>query len=125
MSDTETISSLKVEELPGGVATSLRVEEEYLNYSHAERVKRGLKKICREKLDKGHRNFVLDLSVVRVMDSCGLSVLISVKKALDLAGARVVLAGASPMITRLLAITKLDRVFDIHPDVTTAAAALA
>ena len=58
----------------------------------------------------------VDLSepeTAQALDSCGLSVLISVKKLLDQDGAKLLMAGPSPMIKRLMVITKLDRVFDI------------
>lgn len=113
---------VKVEEHPELRSASLLVQDNYLNYSFAEQFKRALKDICRDRLDKGMNRFVIDLSEVKVMDSCGLSVLIGLKKLIDTEKGSLVLVGLTPMVERLFVLTKLDRAFEILP---TAAEALA
>lgn len=124
MLETQIAHHLRVQDLSESQTTLLKPLDEHLNYAHAEVLKTGLKAACAERLEAGCRRFVLDLSGVNVMDSCGLSVLISVKKLLDQEGAALLMAGPSPMIKRLLVITKLDRVFDIEPSVDEAIATL-
>jgi anti-sigma B factor antagonist len=117
MLETQIAHHLRVQDRPESDSTVLKPLDEHMNYAHADLLKSGLKQAAAERLEKGCRRFVLDLSGVNVMDSCGLSVLISVKKLLDQQGARLVMAGPSPMIRRLLVITKLDRVFEIESSV--------
>ena len=124
MLETQLAHHLRVQDDPDAETTTLKPLDEHMNYAHADLLKSGLKQACAERLERGRKRFVLDLAGVNVMDSCGLSVLISVKKLLDTEGARLVVAGPSPMIKRLLVITKLDRVFEIKPSVEEAVAAL-
>ncbi len=124
MLDTELSDHAVVLELAGGAVTAIRLKDAFLNYALSNELKASLKDLCRRRIEAGTRGFVVDLAAVTVMDSCGLSVLISMKKLVEAEGARVALAGLSPMILRLFAITKLERVFEIHADQAAAVAAL-
>ena len=124
-SSTDAVSRISVRDHTEAGVSSIRIEDAFLNYALSDELKSGLKGLCGRRIAAGTRGFVLDLSAVTVMDSCGLSVLISVKKAIEADGGRIGLAGLSPMIRRLFEITKLDRVFEIHADVASAVAALA
>ena len=115
---------LTAEDAGEGVCT-LRIKDALLNYAMCDELKRGLVELCRARVKDGARGFVVDLSRVTVMDSGALSALISVKKLVEEEGGRMNLFALSPMIRRLFEITKLDRVFEIHPDERTAVAALA
>jgi anti-anti-sigma factor len=55
---------------------------------------------------------VLDLAGVGFVDSSGLGALLGIKKEQDRAGGRLMLSRVSPAVTRLIEITKMDRVFD-------------
>ncbi len=67
-------------------------------------------------LDVSHRTLVLDLSAVGFVDSSGLGALLGIKKQQERAGGRLVLAGLSAPVRRIIAITKMDRVFDLTDD---------
>jgi anti-sigma B factor antagonist len=124
MSETEVESHVVVRQRPEGGVCSLQIRDPFVNYAVSDDLKTTLKTICKAKLDEGVRRFVLDLSFVTVMDSCGLSVLISAKKTVEGEGGRIYMAAASSMLQRLFQITKLDRVFETYPDEEAAAAAL-
>ena len=111
---------LSAKDPPQGGASVLQIKDAFLNYASSEELKDDLKNLCRERMARGVREFVVDLSTVKVMDSCGLSVLIGVKKLVEPEGGRLCLIGLSPMICHLFTITKLDRVFEIHEDERTA-----
>ena len=66
---------------------------------------------------------VLDLSGVTFMDSTGLKVLLAVHKRAELAGGRMVLAGANRSVTRVVSITGFDQTFAVRDDVEAAIAA--
>jgi anti-sigma B factor antagonist len=57
---------------------------------------------------------VVDLSGVSFMDCRGLSALVAAWRRASDAGGTVCLVGASAYITKMLAITGLDRMFPIH-----------
>ncbi|MET0930800.1 MAG: STAS domain-containing protein [Aeromicrobium sp.] len=62
-------------------------------------------------LDVSRGTLVLDLAGVGFVDSSGLGALLGIKKQQDAAGGRLVLSRLSPAVTRLIEITKMDRVF--------------
>ena len=125
MSSADLAFHLSVKDLPDGDACVLQIKDAFLNYASSDELKTNLKEICRERILRGVRGFALDLSRVTVMDSCGLSVLISLKKLVESEGARLSLFGLSPMIQRLFEITKLENVFAICADESTALAGFA
>ena len=65
---------------------------------------------------------VLDLSGVTFMDSTGLKVLLAVHKRAELAGGRLVLAGPTRSVNRVVGITGFDQMFTVCEDVTAALA---
>ena len=125
MTETDIAMHVSVAEAPLPGVCTVRIRDSFLNYAMSDALKRSLKDLCHERISGGVRGFAVDLSPVTVMDSCGLSVLISVKKLVEGEGGRMSLFALSPMIRRLFAITKLDRVFEIHDDETSAVSALA
>jgi anti-anti-sigma factor len=67
-------------------------------------------------------SLVLDLSGVTFMDSTGLKVLLAVHQRALLAGGRLVLAGATRPVQRVVSITGLDETFEARDDVEAAVA---
>jgi anti-sigma B factor antagonist len=65
---------------------------------------------------------VLDLSGVTFMDSTGLKVLLAVHKRAELAGGRLVLAGPTRSVNRVVSITGFDQMFTVCEDVAAAVA---
>ncbi len=71
-------------------------------------------------VDAGRRDLVVDLSGVRFCDSSGLSVLVRVKNRLDGLGGDVTLAGAHPIVQRVLEVSGLVEVSGTYPSVEAA-----
>ena len=113
-----------MDEHPTGVVV-LEILEECLTCAQAARIRDALKRVGEERMASGCTRFVVDLSRVAVLDSMGWAALITFKKAANEAGARIALANAAPSVQRLLEVAKLDRTFDLHPDVESAATHLA
>ncbi len=104
-----------VKEVGGKDTVVIFLKDSYMNYASSDVLKPRLKNAVSEKIEKGRLRFVLNLANVGVMDSCGLAVLISLKKLIDGRGGRLILSNMSAMIQRLFALTKLDSAFEIHP----------
>jgi anti-sigma B factor antagonist len=119
MSATDNDLEVDVSEI--GTVAVLVPRITYFNYVSSDDVKSQLKQACLLRTAAGATAIVLDLTNVGIVDSCGLSLIISVKKAVDAQGARFALCGVSPVIQRLFEITKLDRAFAIFPDQASAA----
>lgn len=75
-------------------------------------------------VEGGGGKLILDLGEVGFMDSSGLSVLVSVLKAVRLRNGEVVLLHLNPTVRSLIELTRLHRVFAICDDEATALARL-
>lgn len=74
--------------------------------------------------DVGSLPLVLDLTDVEFMDSSGLGVLVGAHKEAAAVGGQLILAAPHPRVAKILRITKLHKVFTIHPTVDDALAAV-
>lgn len=115
-----TDNDLEIDVVDHGAVVVLVPRLTYLNYVSSDEVKGPLKTACATRVAAGAKTVVLDLGNVGLVDSCGLSLLISLKKTVETQGAKLALCGLGPMILRLFEITKLDRAFAIHADQATA-----
>lgn len=70
-------------------------------------------------IEGGQNQIVLDLSQVDFIDSSGLGALVSCLKRLGPRGSLAV-AGATGAVSRLFTLTRMDRVFALHPNVEAA-----
>ncbi|MER7769185.1 STAS domain-containing protein [Kitasatospora sp. NPDC096140] len=68
----------------------------------------------------GVERIVVDLADLRFCDSTGLNVLLRARLDAEAAGFRLEVAGPSPVVARLFAITGANGVLRIHPDLGTA-----
>ena len=71
----------------------------------------------------GQPHVVLDLQSVDFIDSTGLGVLVGRLKLARTRGGSMRLVGTDDRVLKVFAITGLDKVFEIHPDVDSALAA--
>lgn len=77
------------------------------------------KEAVREVTDKGAERVILDLSNVAFMDSSGLGAVVNMLKVMG-AGKQLELAGLTPTVAKVFALTRMDRVFTIHDSVADA-----
>ncbi len=63
---------------------------------------------------------VMDLSNVTFMDSSGLGAMVSALKLLQ--GRKLELSGLTPVVAKVLKLTRMDQVFVVHPDLNAALA---
>ncbi len=103
-----------------GDALVLRPELTRLDASVALTFKDRIGKVISE----GEKHLVLDLARIDFVDSSGLGALVALLKRLGSDGS-LALAALRPPVQRLLALTRLDRVFRIHETVEGAERSLA
>jgi anti-anti-sigma factor len=84
-----------------------------LNAVSAPEAKDGIKSLVREV----SHNLVLDLAELSFIDSSGLAALVAGYKAAMEAGGNLKLASLAPQVAQVLALTHLDRVFEIYAKV--------
>jgi len=116
---------LSADEEKGANLLVLTIKDSCLNYSSTDTLKPAMKEIIGSALQRGRKNVVINMRAVGVVDSCGLSVLISLKKQVDLAGGRIALVGLNGMIQRLFGVTRLDKAFPTYETPESALAAFA
>jgi anti-sigma B factor antagonist len=74
------------------------------------------KKAVTRLLEEGRVNLLIDLSSVGFLDSSGLGALVRALTNTQKEGGQTKLLNAGPQIRKLLQMTKLDSVFEIHED---------
>ncbi|MEN9231767.1 MAG: STAS domain-containing protein [Thermostichus sp. DG02_5_bins_236] len=74
-------------------------------------------------LTKQPGHLLLDLSEVTLIDSMGLSLLVSAQRNCRLAGYQLKLAGLQEQAKLIFAVTRLDSIFESYPSVAEALAA--
>jgi anti-sigma B factor antagonist len=72
--------------------------------------------------DQGFKQIVLHLGGVRYLSSTMLGKLVSLSRRVEQASGRLRLCCLSPVVSDILRISRLDRVFEIYPDVPSALA---
>ena len=78
------------------------------------------KKTVMRLLEEGRVHLLVDLSAVRFLDSSGLGALVRALTNTQKEGGTTKLLCAGPQIKKLLAMTNLDSVFEMHDDLETA-----
>ena len=109
------IHSLQQEEV-----TVLTPMEKNIDASIQEEFKAALQ----QAIDEGHRKLILDLSHVKILDSSGLGVMVSIVKKLEGDGT-LAFCGVQEQVAHVFSLTRLDRIFNIYPNKKVALEALA
>lgn len=78
------------------------------------------KKTVTRLLEEGRVNLLVDLSSVGFLDSSGLGALVRALTNSQKEGGQAKLLKAGPQVRKLLQMTKLDSVFEIHEDMEAA-----
>lgn len=77
-----------------------------------------LKALMLDALERGETNIVMQLGKVRFIDSSGLGALLSGYKNAAANNGKLVLANIQPQVLSMFELTRLNRVFEIYPDLT-------
>lgn len=78
-----------------------------------------------ELLDKGSRDFVINFSLIRWINSNGVGCLIAARKLVDTVGGRMVLCGLNPRSLSTIYTMRLEEVFPVADTLETALGLLA
>ncbi|MBL7828374.1 MAG: STAS domain-containing protein [Saprospiraceae bacterium] len=94
----------------------LTLEEENLNSTFAPGMKSDLILMSQE----GIKNFILDLSLVKYVDSSGLSAILTGHRLWKDGGSFVIAGPLQPMVSKLIEISRLETILTIIPTVSEA-----
>lgn len=75
-----------------------------------------LKAFVKELMEKGDTNIIVNLDQIRFIDSSGLGALLSGHKSVEGRAGRFSLIGLQPQVYSMFELTRLNRVFEIFPD---------
>jgi anti-sigma B factor antagonist len=102
-----------VREWGDGRVVTLQIHSKYLNYDVSDGLKSTLRGIVQERLDKGTRGFVLDLSKVSIVDSCGVGLMIGLHNLVQGAGGSLWLTGITHFLQKIFRMMHLDQYFQV------------
>jgi anti-sigma B factor antagonist len=106
-------SLYSVRDWSDGRAVTLQIHSKYLNYDVADGLKATLRNLVQERLDRGTRNFVLDLSKVSIVDSCGVGLMIGLHTLVKAAGGALWLTGITHFLQKIFGMMHLDQYFQV------------
>jgi anti-sigma B factor antagonist len=78
---------------------------------------------CEELLKGNRKKLIFDLAKVTVLDSTGVGIVVMCYARVKKAGGLLHIAGANGMVEQTLRMTNVDRLIDLYPTVSDAAAA--
>lgn len=111
MTASPPVPRLEIVDHAAASTTVLRVHEPMFAYAAANALSVTLAAAVDERIARGVRSFVIDLSVVKALDSVGLAALLRVRRRAVDAGGTVALIVLSSRLRRVLAKTGLERLF--------------
>jgi anti-anti-sigma factor len=79
--------------------------------------------VVEQLISKGMARLIIDCSSVNTISSNGFATLLRLSHRARRQGGDLKLAGTHGMVTEALQVTRLDTIFDLYPDVETAATA--
>ncbi|MEM8978340.1 MAG: STAS domain-containing protein [Pseudomonadota bacterium] len=103
-----------------GASRLITIQDERIDAAVAIQFKDKMRAIS----DEGEAHLVVDLTKVSFVDSSGLGAIVASMKQLK-PGQKIELAGLTPTVQKVFRLTRMDSVFTIHEDVTSAFAATA
>lgn len=101
-----------------------RITVIHLNGNFTESTVERFRRTCAEHLRQGREGVILDLEAMHQIDSCGLEQLLWLHDQLEERGGAVRLVNPVEIVCTILRITRLDRCFDIHASIESAAKSL-
>ena len=116
MSETSDENSISIE-ITGGALVA-RPEIKLLDEASLKNLERAIDDACKQ--HAGVQLVVLDLSSVAILPSLGLGLLVQVQNKCKARQQAVKLAAVQPQIRQVLAITRLDRIFQFSESVRAA-----
>lgn len=100
-----------------GSAMHFEVPEPNLDFDSADVLKAPLADAVSNSISEGYRAFVLDLTSVDRIDSCGVGLLIAMHHQVVASGGTIKVVVISPFVRKVLRMMRLDRFLDLETTV--------
>ncbi len=83
-----------------------------------------VERAIKRRIEDGSRKLVLDLNKVDFLDSSGVGLLVVCSSAMEKAGGKMAIAGATGVVKQVLGIVHLERVIGMYSDLASACEAI-
>ena len=114
MSDVKSGEPLyTLREWGDGRAITIQIHSKYLNYDVSDGLKARLRDLVQQRLDGGVKAFVLDLSKVSIVDSCGVGLMIGLHNLIQSANGSLWLVGITHFLQKIFRMMHLDQYFHV------------
>jgi len=105
-----------VRDRPSGRFATVALHAKYLNYDVSDGLRAALQEAIQTRLDSTQKSFVLDLTEVSIVDSCGVGLMIWMHRLVEDAGGALYICGVSHFLQKMLRMMQLDRYFRVLPN---------
>jgi anti-sigma B factor antagonist len=105
-----------VSEWDEGRVVTLRVQTRYLNYDISDGLKARIRETVQDHLDRDVQFFLLDLSEVSIVDSCGVGLMIGLHNMIRDHDATLYLTGITHFLEKIFRMMHLDEYFHVVRD---------
>ncbi|MCC6672823.1 MAG: STAS domain-containing protein [Planctomycetes bacterium] len=85
-----------------------------LNFYITDSLKESLKTTISQKIDEGYQHFVLNLEQVKIIDSCGVGLIIVANNVTAAKNARLYLCNIKPFIVKIFEIMRIAKHLSIY-----------
>jgi anti-anti-sigma factor len=85
-----------------------------LNFYVTDSLKESLKETLNKQIEDGIQNFVLNLDAVKIIDSCGVGLIIVANNVTSSHGSRLLLTNVKPFIIKIFDIMRISKHLEIH-----------
>lgn len=85
-----------------------------LNFYVTDSLKDSLKEMISNKIDEGFEHFVLNLETVKIIDSCGVGLIIVANNVTTAGNAKLYLCNIKPFIVKIFDIMRISKHLSIH-----------
>jgi len=83
-----------------------------------------VERAIKRRIEEGSRKLVLDLNKVDFLDSSGVGLLVVALSAMERAGGKMAIVGATGVVKQVLGTVHLERVIGLYPDLASACEAI-
>ncbi len=91
----------------------LKMNDPSLNFYVTDTLKETLKEILNAKIDEGYKTFVLNMGKVKVIDSCGVGLIIAANNLAESRESKLYLTNIKPFITKIFEIMRIHKHLNI------------
>ena len=85
-----------------------------LNFYVTDSLKESLKETVKSKIEEGFQHFVLNLDSVKIIDSCGVGLIIVANNVTASNGAKLYLCNVKPFIVKILEIMRISKHLSLY-----------